>query len=517
MMKSKHALPALVVSALTVLTAGCYTVVETAAGKKTAPIAQDRNIGRMSTQAAGGSADAVMIEGEEYAEEEGQGEYCAGDGLDSAARGLNREKYLREYGGDEGRDGHTIVYNYYFDNEPAWYDAWYVRYGYDPRSVESFRPDWPQSFVYFGDLYNPFCCDDWHWNTGWSWGWYDSRHWKEPWRWHPGPWGYTYNPWDQGNKDFGDSGRWDSGGGGGGEKGDGNDIAAVSRKTRPDRLEGFGTGRGAGMGTEGGSIAGMSKPGETGSERSIHRYNREGFGTVSGIRGSPARIPSENAVKPSGPTPGAVNPSGLRRDIENVEAATRQRVRSAETTRMAQGEHDVPLLEIISRRARFQNDEQVGGATPEKNRIEHQAAGGRNGEANVMKTPIETRGERRPQTGIWIRRDFPVVSPLENSGRHAMRAGSNENPRLEGAQQSPETLQRSDSWRGVSDSSIRPLVQRQSTNNISGGSVSQSAPAPAGENSSSNPSVSSAAPSQGGSAGEQKTRPSASMSGSRRR
>ncbi|MHB9028943.1 MAG: hypothetical protein ACYC9O_09250 [Candidatus Latescibacterota bacterium] len=533
MVKREHILLALIATALTVLTAGCYTVVDTAAGRGPATVERERivYVEREPAQTGGGSAQE--LEGEEYVEEEEDGEEYQSVEDPDARPGLNQDKYLRKYTEYEDSDGKTIIKNYYYDDEPGWYSSWYSRYGYDPWYWDTcIRPYRFRPYIHIGYAYDPFIWDSWYWNVGWSGGWYDPWHWHEPWYWQPG-WAYAYNPWYYHGYDH-----WYYGGGGsgGGSNGGGGDVVSGPRKIRPDRLAGFGSGRGnGGIVSTGGLTTEKTTPGEAVNGRTVRRDNRDGFGTENSRRRSPVEVTSGTTEKPAGETAGTVTTSGRRRNTENAETPTHQRVRSGETTRRVRSDNEATTLETISRRARTQNDEQVGGTAREETRVERQTPGSRTGEEAVRKTTNDTSGQRRPQARVWIRRDSNVSRSRDNSEAQTRRSDSEETTSREVTRRSASP-QQSDSGNRTSDNSSERTVQRRSSDNAQGESVSRPSSSSSGRSSSSTPSVSRSTPSSGRSSGVSSggssgrssggssgrssggnSRPSTSQSGSRRR
>lgn len=496
MVKKEHYLLALMATALTVLTAGCYTVVDTAAGRGPAAVERERIVYVERVPAHTEEVSAEEIEAEDAEEYE----YEAEAERDASGPGLQQDKYLRKYTQYEEDGGRTIINNYYYD-EPEWYNTWYSRYWYDPWYWDTcIRPYRYRPYVHIGYTYDPFYWDTWSWNVGWSWGWYEPWHWHEPWYWHTG-WAYAYNPWYYRPWYYYNYDHWYHGGGGGGNGG--GDVVNGPRKIRPDRLAGFGSGRGTGgIVTTGGSTTEKSVPGETVNGRTMRRDSRDGFGTVTSRRRSPVEVTSGTTEKPAGETSGTVTPSRRGRDTGDTENSTHQRVRSGETTRRVRSETPETLLDRVSRSGRSQNDAQVDGTA----RVERQTPENRNGENTVRKPSGENSDRRRPQTRVWIRRDSGEYNNEARSGK----TGSEESTSREVTRRSAP---QSDSGNRSSDNSSEGTVQRRSSDNSSSERVSRPSSSSSGRSGSSTPSVSRSTPSSGRSSGVSSGRSSGGSSG----
>lgn len=288
-------LKVLLAAALTVILGGCYTVVS-----RTTPPGQVTQQEERITVTERTPAEDENAQGdEEYYEyeddrdsydtyEQGAGDEYEYTESEDSEFGLRAEKYIQQEGDQyaeagEG-DGETIINNYYGypgpDYNPAWYRSWYSRYWYDPWDW-SVRPAWRSSF-YVGIVYDPW--DPFYWHDPWAWGfgigWYDPWHWHEPWYWGGG-WGYAYYPryspyWYGG---YYDHDNWHDHDGGG-------HVADGPRKSRPDRLSGFGSGRRTGDTVSSGDTAGKSASSTGESRQSVRRGSRDSNGTTTVRRNS---------------------------------------------------------------------------------------------------------------------------------------------------------------------------------------------------------------------------------------
>lgn len=480
-------------AAITLFTAGCYTVISTAAYRGAGGVAPDRS-----------SYDRVSTSEQAAAETDSTAEQN-----ESPDFGLKLQAYDSDTSESEYEDGETVVNNYYYYNN---LDPYYYSGGYQPWYGRSWYNPWFRGYGYPGVSLG-FGYDSYLWYEPWygslDWYWTDPWCQYDPWyrySWCHTPYGGWYGGW--GNDRWNDRypGDWQHNGGGGY---DGGDIANEPRKYRQDRLAGFGTSRNTGgVVTAGSGSSGNNYPENGVSERAVRGDARTGFGTANTRRGSQKDAGSgtekRNAVSPA---PNVRTPSS--KETAPNAGTIHQKVRSGEMTRR----NSAPEQE----NGKISSDAVSGpvlGQGDERYRMNDRTE-------IVIKRDVppditgKNAASEQQQNSADSERSLTLSSALtmnrRNENATAARSGQvQESPSPEKPAVRPATQERASGERSTS------YTPPSSRTEPSGNSRSSYSPPSSGSRPSYSPPSSGGSRSSGSSGGSQ-SRPSNSRSGSRRR